>query len=77
MRQLRLTARLPRAWSLAVSVTRQAGARRSQETARAWERLAPAWRSQALRQSQVRLNSVKDVLITNTDWPAPTLCPLI
>jgi len=23
---------------------RQAGARRSQETARAWERLAPAWR---------------------------------
>jgi hypothetical protein len=31
-------------WSLAISVTRQAGARRSQETARAWERKAPAWR---------------------------------
>jgi len=25
-------------------VTRQAGARRSQGTARSWERLAPAWR---------------------------------
>jgi len=31
-------------WSLAISVTRQAGARRSQATARSWERLAPAWR---------------------------------
>ena len=37
------------ALSVDISVTRQAGARRSQETARAWKRLAPAGRIAASR----------------------------
>jgi len=45
-----------------MSVTRQAGARRSQETAGAWERLAPAWRMSKRRdpgfsQALVKLKS--------------------